>query len=103
MLCCNCLQLNALPIAPLQRQVLVDTPVAPYFEKYFNDQLKSQDSKDAHDIQKVYNEVEIDIIDNMLQKLWCVWLAQALPHPYHLLPMPCPALCPALMRCAATL
>jgi len=61
---------NADGLVELYRTVLVDTPVAPYFEKYFNDHLKGDDRKDAGDIVKVYNETEIDIIDNMLQKLW---------------------------------
>jgi len=61
---------NADGLVELYRTVLVDTPVAPYFEKYFNAELKNEEKKDVHDIAKVYNEVEIDIIDNMLQKLW---------------------------------
>lgn len=52
----------------LYRTVLVDTPVAPYFEKFFNSELKSDQPN--REIQRVYNEVEIDIITNMLQKLW---------------------------------
>jgi V-type H+-transporting ATPase subunit d len=61
---------NADGLVELYRTVLVDTPVAGYFEKYFNSELKSEEKKDVHDIQKVYNEVEIDIITNMIEKLW---------------------------------
>lgn len=47
---------------------MVDTPVAPYFERYFNSELRSE--APSREIQRVYSEVEIDIITNMLQKLW---------------------------------
>jgi V-type H+-transporting ATPase subunit d len=60
---------NADGLVELYRTVLVDTPVAHYFEKYFNMEIKDKGEGSAG-IQKVYNEVEIDIIDNMLQKLW---------------------------------
>jgi len=59
---------NADGLLELYRTVLVDTPVALYFEKYFNSEIKADQPGNA--IQKVYNEVEIDIIDNMIQKLW---------------------------------
>lgn len=52
----------------LYRTVLVDTPVAPYFEKYFNAEIRTEEP--LHQVEQVYNEVEIDIITNMLQKLW---------------------------------
>lgn len=52
----------------LYRTVLVDTPVAPYFEKYFLEELSSDDP--FHHIEQAYNEVEIDIINNMILKLW---------------------------------
>jgi len=32
--------------------------------------FQEKTKKDAHHIQNVYNETEIDVIDNMLQKLW---------------------------------
>jgi len=59
---------NADGLVELYRTVLVDTPVAAYFEKYFNTEIKGD--QPGREIQKVYNEVEIDIIDNMIQKLW---------------------------------
>jgi V-type H+-transporting ATPase subunit d len=55
-------------LVELYRTVLIDTPVAPYFENYFNQELKSD--QPSREIQRVYNETEIDIITNMLQKLW---------------------------------
>jgi V-type H+-transporting ATPase subunit d len=58
---------NADGLVELYRTVLVDTPVAPYFEKYFNSEIKGDSP--GREIQKVYNEVEIDIIENMIQKL----------------------------------
>lgn len=55
----------------LYRTVLVETPVARYFETYFNSEVKGDEAKGgAGSIQRVYNEVEIDIVTNMLQKLW---------------------------------
>jgi len=57
---------NADGLLELYRTVLVETPVARYFEKYFNSEIKTDQPSSA--IQKVYNEVEIDIIENMIQK-----------------------------------
>merc|ERR1712110_986735 len=45
-----------------------DTPVAPYFERYFNGQIKLDRS--PREIQRHYDERDIDIITNVLQKLW---------------------------------
>jgi len=58
---------NADGLVELYRTVLVETPVAPYFEQYFSSNLKTDSP--GREIQKVYNEVEIDIIENMIQKL----------------------------------
>jgi V-type H+-transporting ATPase subunit d len=55
-------------LVELYRTVLVDTPVAEYFAQYFNAQIKAD--QPSREIQRVYNEVEIDVITNMLQKLW---------------------------------
>lgn len=55
-------------LVELYRLVLVDTPVAPYFERYFNSELKADEP--GKGIGRVYSEVEVDIITNMLQKLW---------------------------------
>jgi V-type H+-transporting ATPase subunit d len=52
----------------LYKLVLIDTPVAPYFEKYFNEELTSEDP--VHQIEQAYNEVEIEVINNMLLKMW---------------------------------
>jgi len=56
-------------LVDLYRTVLVDTPVARYFEVYFNSELKSSDQP-SREIQRIYNEAEIDLVTNMLQKLW---------------------------------
>jgi len=58
---------NADGLVELYRTVLVDTPVAPYFEQYFASNLKTE--APGREIQRVYNETEIDIIENMIQKL----------------------------------
>jgi len=52
----------------LYRIVLVDTPVASYYERFFNSELKTDEP--GKGIGRVYSEVEVDIITNMLQKLW---------------------------------
>jgi V-type H+-transporting ATPase subunit d len=55
-------------LVDLYKTVLVDTPVAPYFEKYFNSQIKMD--RTAKALQGHYDERDIDIITNQLQKLW---------------------------------
>jgi len=55
-------------LVELYRTVLVDTPVAAYFERYFNSELKADEP--GKGIGRVYSEVEVDIITNMLKKLW---------------------------------
>lgn len=52
----------------LYRTVLIDTPIAPYFEEFFN----SETTNDKHfeEFQRVFNEREISIITNMIKKLW---------------------------------
>jgi len=59
-------------LTELYRTVLVDTPVARYFETYFNSDMKhDQPGRDIQrEIQRIYNTQEIDVITNMLQKLW---------------------------------
>lgn len=59
-------------LVELYRTVLVDTPVAPYFATYFNSKITDVEGKDnaSQVIQRVYNEVEIDIITAMLEKMW---------------------------------
>lgn len=59
---------NSDGLVELYRTVLIDTPVASYFETYFNSEVRSD--QPSREIQRVYNEIEIDIITNMLQKLW---------------------------------
>lgn len=55
-------------LVELYRTVLVDTPVARYYEKYFNAEIRSDEP--FHQMEQAFSEVEIDIISNMLQKLW---------------------------------
>ncbi len=52
----------------LYKTVLVDTPVAIYYEKYFDAEIRSDDPYGQ--IEQAYNDVEIDIINSMLLKLW---------------------------------
>lgn len=51
----------------LYSTVLIDTPVAPYFAKYFN--MESLGG-DAMDIRKHYDSGEISVITTMLNKFW---------------------------------
>jgi len=51
----------------LYSTVLIDTPVAPYFAKYFN--MESLGG-DAMDIRKHYDSGEINVITTMLNKFW---------------------------------
>jgi len=51
----------------LYSTVLIDTPVAPYFAKYFN--MESLGG-DAMDIRKHYDSGEINVITTILNKFW---------------------------------
>lgn len=55
-------------LVELYRTVLIDTPVAPYFERYFTGEFKGGGS--GSELARHYDEREIDIITNMLQKMW---------------------------------
>jgi len=55
-------------LVELYRTVLVDVPVGRYFSKYFSQELKGD--QPGQNLHRVYNEVEIDVIKNMLTKLW---------------------------------
>lgn len=55
-------------LVELYKTVLVDTPVAVYYEKYFDQEIRSEDPYGQ--IEQAYNEMEIDVINSMLQKLW---------------------------------
>jgi len=52
----------------LYKTVLVDTPVAKYFALYFNSELGPD--QEAREIKRHYDEQEVEIITNMLIKLW---------------------------------
>jgi len=52
----------------LYKTVLVDTPVAKYFAQYFNSELGPD--QEAREIKRHYDEQEVEIITNMLKKLW---------------------------------
>eukprot|EP00455_Lapot_gusevi_P000291 TRINITY_DN1013_c0_g1_i4.p1 TRINITY_DN1013_c0_g1~~TRINITY_DN1013_c0_g1_i4.p1 ORF type:complete len:276 (-),score=108.95 TRINITY_DN1013_c0_g1_i4:202-1029(-) len=53
----------------LYSTVLVDTPIATYFEEYFLQEGK-QDASGFDEMQRVFSDVEIEIISNMLKKYW---------------------------------
>ena len=50
--------------------VLVDTPIAPYFEEYFLNEGKAEASSGFDEMHRVFSDVEIEIISNMLKKFW---------------------------------
>lgn len=50
--------------------VLVDTPIAPYFEEYFLNEGKAESSSGFDEMHRVFSDVEIEIISNMLKKFW---------------------------------
>lgn len=52
----------------LYKTVLVDTPVAKYFALYFNSELGPDQA--VREIKRHYDEQEVEIITNMLIKLW---------------------------------
>lgn len=52
----------------LYRVVIVDTPVAPYFETYFNKDLHKE--QPGQSIQQKYSEENIELITIQLSKLW---------------------------------
>jgi len=52
----------------LYKTVLVDTPVAKYFALYFNSELGKDQA--VREIKRHYDEQEVEIITNMLIKLW---------------------------------
>jgi len=52
----------------LYKTVLVDTPVAKYFALYFNSELGPD--QEPREIKRHYDETEVEIITNMLIKLW---------------------------------
>ena len=52
----------------LYSTVLVDTPIAPYFEEFFTMDGKGESGFD--EMQRVFSDEEIEIISNMLKKYW---------------------------------
>jgi len=59
---------SAESLLELYRVILVETPVARYFERYFATELKTD--QPSRELQRAMNEAESDLITNMLQKLW---------------------------------
>jgi V-type H+-transporting ATPase subunit d len=64
-------------LVELYRTVLVEMPVARYFEMYFASQAMQQPDKNSgqesfgkSEIAKIYTEGEFEVITNMLKKLW---------------------------------
>jgi len=55
----------------LYSTVLVDTPIAAYFEEYFINEGKAESaSAGFEEMHRVFTDVEIEIISNMLKKFW---------------------------------
>jgi len=49
--------------------VLVDTPVAPYFERYFNSEIKT-DRGDPKELRRLMDNEAIEIVTTSITKLW---------------------------------
>lgn len=54
----------------LYSTVLVDTPIASYFEEYFTQDGKGDAAGGFEEMHRVFTDVEIEIISNMLKKYW---------------------------------
>ena len=54
----------------LYSTVLVDTPIAPYFEEFFTMDGKGDSNSGFDEMQRVFSDEEIEIISNMLKKYW---------------------------------
>jgi V-type H+-transporting ATPase subunit d len=49
---------------------LIDTPVAKYFELYFQDAAQGSGENVLDHVSQIFREEQIDIINDMLKKLW---------------------------------
>ncbi|KAH0487439.1 MAG: uncharacterized protein KVP18_001944 [Porospora cf. gigantea A] len=55
----------------LYRTVLIDSPVAPYFERYLNQfQVDGQGQRTLHDVDHILNELDLEVLRNSLKKSW---------------------------------
>lgn len=66
----------------LYKTVLIDMPVAKYFEQYFNAQKSGggEHKGGHHEIARIYSEGEFEVITNMLKKYWLEDFYQATQH-----------------------
>eukprot|EP00823_Brevimastigomonas_motovehiculus_P003259 TRINITY_DN196_c0_g1_i2.p1 TRINITY_DN196_c0_g1~~TRINITY_DN196_c0_g1_i2.p1 ORF type:complete len:432 (+),score=107.99 TRINITY_DN196_c0_g1_i2:81-1376(+) len=55
-------------VLEIYRTILVDTPVATYFDKYFGEQFKSETSSES--IAKHYSTMDVEIIKYHIERLW---------------------------------
>jgi V-type H+-transporting ATPase subunit d len=55
-------------LVELYRTVLVDMPIGPYFSRYFAGEVKGD--QPSREIARVYNEVEVHVITDMIKRLW---------------------------------
>lgn len=61
------------PLLDLYKTVLVETPVAPYFETYFNSEIKQQNVQDRNDpkeLRNIMDDAAIEIVTTSITKLW---------------------------------
>jgi len=55
-------------LVELYRTVLVDMPIGQYFARYFAAEVKKD--QPGHEIARVYNEVEVHVITDMVKRLY---------------------------------
>jgi V-type H+-transporting ATPase subunit d len=56
----------------LYRDVLIDTPVGPYFMKFLEEEMKKEggDSRTMNEVQNLFKELKPEYIRTSLKKLW---------------------------------
>ncbi len=56
----------------LYRDVLIDTPIGPYFMRFLEDEMKKEggDSRTMNEVQNIFKELKPEYIRTSLKKLW---------------------------------
>jgi V-type H+-transporting ATPase subunit d len=54
----------------LYRDVLIDTPVGPYFMRFLEDSLTGSESMTMQDIMNIFKEMKPEFIRTSLKKMW---------------------------------
>ena len=56
----------------LYREVLIDTPVGPYFVRFLEEQMTRDqgDARTMNEVQNIFKDLKAEYIRNSLKKLW---------------------------------